>query len=57
MALNIFWWNSQYTSFSVGFSLSIMKSDTTIIQCLDASTKAPCWPAETDGNEFFCTVT
>nr|CAB3498415.1 unnamed protein product [Digitaria exilis] len=32
-----------------GFSLSIMKSDTTIIQCLDASTKAPCWPAETDG--------
>ncbi|WVZ60301.1 hypothetical protein U9M48_010346 [Paspalum notatum var. saurae] len=33
-----------------GFSISIMKSDTTILQCLDASTKAPCWPAGTSGD-------
>ncbi|CAL4918733.1 unnamed protein product [Urochloa decumbens] len=33
-----------------GFSISIMKSDTTILQWLDASTKAPCWPAGTDGD-------
>ncbi|CAN6309583.1 unnamed protein product [Urochloa humidicola] len=33
-----------------GFSISIMKSDTTILQCLDASTKAPCWPTGTDGD-------
>nr|CAB3493455.1 unnamed protein product [Digitaria exilis] len=32
-----------------GFSLSVMKSDTAIIHCLDASTKAPCWPAGTNG--------
>ncbi|KAG0547862.1 hypothetical protein BDA96_01G116700 [Sorghum bicolor] len=31
-----------------GFSISLMKSDTTILKCLDASTKAPCWPAGTD---------
>ncbi|XP_066369125.1 putative 3,4-dihydroxy-2-butanone kinase isoform X2 [Miscanthus floridulus] len=33
-----------------GFSISLMKSDTTILKCLDASTKAPCWPAGTDGD-------
>ncbi|TVU45349.1 hypothetical protein EJB05_04834 [Eragrostis curvula] len=32
-----------------GFSLSIMKSDTRILQYLDASTKAPCWPVGTNG--------
>jgi hypothetical protein len=29
-----------------------MKSDTAILQCVDASTKAPCWPAGVDGNRF-----
>ncbi|CAD6214289.1 unnamed protein product [Miscanthus lutarioriparius] len=33
-----------------GFSISLMKSDTAILKCLDASTKAPCWPAGTDGD-------
>ncbi|KAL6843654.1 hypothetical protein ACP4OV_026716 [Aristida adscensionis] len=33
-----------------GFSISIMKSDTAILQRLDASTKAPCWPVESDGD-------
>ncbi|OEL22076.1 putative 3,4-dihydroxy-2-butanone kinase [Dichanthelium oligosanthes] len=33
-----------------GFSISIMKSHTTILQCLDASTKAPYWPAGADGD-------
>jgi len=33
-----------------GFSISIMKSDATILQCLDSSTKAPCWPAGTNGD-------
>ncbi|KAL6637023.1 hypothetical protein ACP70R_024595 [Stipagrostis hirtigluma subsp. patula] len=32
-----------------GFSISIMKSDTTILQRLDACTKAPCWPVGSDG--------
>jgi len=35
-----------------GFSISIMKSDATILQCLDSSTQAPCWPAGTNGNKF-----
>jgi len=35
-----------------GFSISIMKSDATILRCLDASTKAPCWPAGSNGNKF-----
>ncbi|XP_039832910.1 putative 3,4-dihydroxy-2-butanone kinase isoform X2 [Panicum virgatum] len=33
-----------------GFSISIMKSDATILRCLDASTKAPCWPAGSNGD-------
>ncbi|KAK3146269.1 hypothetical protein QOZ80_3BG0263840 [Eleusine coracana subsp. coracana] len=32
-----------------GFSISIMKSDIRILQRLDASTKAPCWPVGNDG--------
>ncbi|GJN23506.1 hypothetical protein PR202_gb11160 [Eleusine coracana subsp. coracana] len=31
------------------FSISIMKSDIRILQRLDASTKAPCWPVGNDG--------
>jgi len=52
MTSNIFGWDAQYPSFSVGFSISIMKSDATILRCLDASTKAPCWPAGSNGNKF-----
>ncbi|KAJ4851495.1 hypothetical protein Tsubulata_026245 [Turnera subulata] len=33
-----------------GFSLSIMKADQTILQRLDAATKAPGWPVAVDGN-------
>ncbi|XP_021909212.1 putative 3,4-dihydroxy-2-butanone kinase [Carica papaya] len=33
-----------------GFSISIMKADQTILQRLDAPTKAPHWPVGTDGN-------
>ncbi|XP_030938625.1 putative 3,4-dihydroxy-2-butanone kinase [Quercus lobata] len=33
-----------------GFSISIMKADETILQRLDAATKAPYWPVGVDGN-------
>ncbi|KAM1638263.1 hypothetical protein EV1_015790 [Malus domestica] len=33
-----------------GFSISIMKADQTILQRLDAATKAPYWPVGVDGN-------
>lgn len=33
-----------------GFSISVMKADQTILQRLDASTKAPHWPVGVDGN-------
>ncbi|XP_009360031.2 putative 3,4-dihydroxy-2-butanone kinase isoform X1 [Pyrus x bretschneideri] len=33
-----------------GFSISIMKADQTILQRLDAVTKAPYWPVGVDGN-------
>ncbi|KAI4347314.1 hypothetical protein L6164_008134 [Bauhinia variegata] len=33
-----------------GFSISIMKVDATILQRLDAATKAPYWPVAVDGN-------
>nr|DAD36704.1 TPA_asm: hypothetical protein HUJ06_007345 [Nelumbo nucifera] len=33
-----------------GFSISIMKADQTILQRLDAPTKAPCWPVGVDGD-------
>ncbi|KAF3438312.1 hypothetical protein FNV43_RR21074 [Rhamnella rubrinervis] len=33
-----------------GFSISIMKADQTVLQRLDASTKAPYWPVGVDGN-------
>ncbi|KAE8125893.1 hypothetical protein FH972_020658 [Carpinus fangiana] len=33
-----------------GFSISIMKADETILQRLDAATKAPSWPVGVDGN-------
>ncbi|TQD83623.1 hypothetical protein C1H46_030790 [Malus baccata] len=33
-----------------GFSISIMKADQTILQRLDAATKAPYWPVGADGN-------
>ncbi|XP_040998483.1 putative 3,4-dihydroxy-2-butanone kinase [Juglans microcarpa x Juglans regia] len=33
-----------------GFSISIMKADETILQRLDAPTKAPYWPVGVDGN-------
>ncbi|XXG81777.1 hypothetical protein AAC387_Pa09g2347 [Persea americana] len=33
-----------------GFSISIMKADQSILQRLDAPTKAPCWPVGVDGN-------
>ncbi|KAK4778517.1 hypothetical protein SAY86_006045 [Trapa natans] len=33
-----------------GFSITIMKSDTKILQRLDAPTKAPHWPVAVDGN-------
>ncbi|CAH8302387.1 unnamed protein product [Eruca vesicaria subsp. sativa] len=33
-----------------GFSISIMKADQSILERLDAPTKAPSWPAGTDGN-------
>uniref|UniRef100_A0A9I9CD73 3,4-dihydroxy-2-butanone kinase n=1 Tax=Cucumis melo TaxID=3656 RepID=A0A9I9CD73_CUCME len=32
-----------------GFSITIMKSDQTVLQRLDAATKAPCWPIGADG--------
>jgi hypothetical protein len=37
-----------YPSF-LGFSISIMKADETILQRLDAATKAPYWPVGVDG--------
>ncbi|KAM1026634.1 hypothetical protein ACFX13_040244 [Malus domestica] len=33
-----------------GFSISVMKADQTILQRLDAATKAPYWPVGVDGN-------
>ncbi|RDX89213.1 putative 3,4-dihydroxy-2-butanone kinase, partial [Mucuna pruriens] len=33
-----------------GFSISIMKADASILQRLDAATKAPYWPVAVDGN-------
>nr|VDD54084.1 unnamed protein product [Brassica oleracea] len=33
-----------------GFSISIMKADQSILERLDAPTKAPSWPVGTDGN-------
>lgn len=33
-----------------GFSITIMKSDQTVLQWLDAATKAPCWPIGADGS-------
>ncbi|XP_038893514.1 putative 3,4-dihydroxy-2-butanone kinase isoform X6 [Benincasa hispida] len=33
-----------------GFSITIMKSDQTVLQRLDAATKAPCWPIGADGS-------
>ncbi|KAH7529297.1 hypothetical protein FEM48_Zijuj05G0169600 [Ziziphus jujuba var. spinosa] len=33
-----------------GFSISIMKADQTVLQRLDAPTKAPYWPVGVDGN-------
>ncbi|XP_029127275.1 putative 3,4-dihydroxy-2-butanone kinase isoform X2 [Cajanus cajan] len=33
-----------------GFSISIMKADASILQRLDAATKAPYWPVTEDGN-------
>ncbi|KAI6694253.1 hypothetical protein NL676_021963 [Syzygium grande] len=33
-----------------GFSITIMKSDESILQRLDAATKAPYWPVAVDGN-------
>ncbi|XP_030541273.2 putative 3,4-dihydroxy-2-butanone kinase [Rhodamnia argentea] len=33
-----------------GFSITIMKSDESILQHLDAATKAPYWPVAVDGN-------
>jgi hypothetical protein len=33
----------------LGFSISIMKADETILQRLDAATKAPYWPVGVDG--------
>ncbi|ERN11040.1 hypothetical protein AMTR_s00024p00082030 [Amborella trichopoda] len=33
-----------------GFSISVMKADYSILQRLDAPTKAPCWPVGADGN-------
>lgn len=38
-----------FSFFSVGFSISIMKADETILQRLDAATKAPYWPVGVDG--------
>lgn len=32
-----------------GFSISIMKADQSILERLDAPTKAPSWPVGTDG--------
>ena len=36
-------------SFFLGFSISIMKADQSILDRLDAPTKAPNWPVGTDG--------
>lgn len=33
-----------------GFSITIMKADESILQRLDAATKAPAWPVEVNGN-------
>ncbi|KAM7479594.1 hypothetical protein LguiA_027807 [Lonicera macranthoides] len=33
-----------------GFSITVMKADQAILQCLDAATKAPYWPVGVDGN-------
>ncbi|CAK9138360.1 unnamed protein product [Ilex paraguariensis] len=33
-----------------GFSISVMKADQTILQHLDAPTKAPYWPVGVDGS-------
>ncbi|KGN63936.1 putative 3,4-dihydroxy-2-butanone kinase isoform X2 [Cucumis sativus] len=35
-----------------GFSITIMKSDQTVLQRLDAATKAPCWPIGADGSHL-----
>ncbi|XP_078170681.1 putative 3,4-dihydroxy-2-butanone kinase isoform X2 [Carex rostrata] len=32
-----------------GFSITLMKSEPAILECLDAPTKAPCWPIGTEG--------
>lgn len=35
--------------FCAGFSITVMKADQAILQCLDAATKAPYWPVGVDG--------
>lgn len=41
-----------YIHFPSGFSISIMRADPTILQRLDAETKAPYWPVGVSGRYF-----